>query len=55
MGTDPPLRNHNPATFSSSPGTEKLENRDNADMLRMFNNNNYTDLRTANKHVLIPS
>ena len=55
MGTDPSLRNHNPATFSSFPGTEKLENRDNADMLRMFNNNNYTDLRTANKHVLIPS
>ena len=24
-------------------------------MLNMFNNNTYTDFRTANKHILIPS
>ena len=28
---------------------------DNSNMLHMFNNNTYTDFRTAYKHVLIPS
>ena len=27
----------------------------NSNMLHIFNNNTYTDFRTANKHVLIPS
>ena len=28
---------------------------DNSNVLHMFNNNTYTDFRTAYKHVLIPS
>ena len=27
---------------------------DNSDMLHMFNNNIYTDFKTAHKHILIP-
>ena len=52
LGTDP--------TPSKLPGYEKsspkqTKSPDNSNMLHMFNNNTYTDFRTASKHVLIPS
>ena len=49
-----------PAIFSVPPGTEKLksysrQSPDSSNMLHVFNNETYTDFRTANKHVLIPN
>ena len=48
--------------FSVPPGTEKFNkfprqtiNPNNSNILQKFNNKAYTDFRTANKHVLIPS
>ena len=66
LGTVPllpiPLANHNQAIFSDFPDTEKItspsrqtETPDNLNMLHMFNNNTYTDFRTAYKGVIIPS
>ena len=56
------LANHNPEFFSVPPGTEKRKKRkspqadyngssDNSNLLHIFNNNIYTDIRTAYKHV----
>ena len=51
-----------PSNLYVPPGTEKLNksprqtiSSDYSSMLHMFNNNIYTDFRTAYKHVLIPS
>ena len=52
-----------PLQFSVPAGTEKLNKSPQVDkkpspqvenMLHMFNNNTYTDFRTAYKHILIP-
>ena len=56
-----PLANHNPAIFLS-PKVLKLNKLPkagkspvNSNLFLMFSNNTYIDLRTASKHVLIPS
>ena len=58
----PPKKKPQPGNFSVPPCTEILSESprqtktpDNSNMLHMFNNNTYTDFRTAHKHVLIPS
>ena len=61
MGTDPHLENNNPAIscllsnekFIKSPRHTK--GPDNSNVLQMFNNNAYTDFRTADKNILNPS
>ena len=53
-----PLANQNQVIFSVRSGIEKprqTASPDKLNMLHMFNNNNYTDFRTAYKHVLIPN
>ena len=63
LGTDSTLPNHNLAIFPVSlQALKKLtrplmqtQNPDNSNMSFMFNNNTYSDFRTAYKHVLIPS
>ena len=60
LGSNPPLVNHTPAIFFVPPGTEKLnwvpprkaKSTDNFNLLHMFNNKTYTDIRTAYKHLL---
>ena len=39
---------------NSREGPRKIKRSDNSNMLHIFNNNTYTDFRTANKRVLIP-
>ena len=59
LGTDPlPLTNHNPAISSVSPNTENLNKapqagRQKANTLNVFNNNTYTNFKTAHKRMLI--
>ena len=59
LGIDHPLENHNPVTISVPQGTENLPRKtkspDNSNMLYVFHNDTYTDFRTANKRILIPS
>ena len=56
-----PLENHKPAIYSVSSGTEKLNKflKEYKKIIKsnfsyMFNNNTYTDFRTAYTHFLIP-
>ena len=56
------MAKHNPEIFSVPPCTKKLnkslqadKNPDNSNVLYMFDNNTYIDIRTACNHVLIPS
>ena len=56
------LANHNQEIFSVPQALKNLkslprqtESPNNSNVLHMFNNNTYTDFRTAYRHVLIPS
>ena len=58
LGTDPPSSKPQPAIFSVPPGTEDLtkspetdKSLDNSDTFDMFNNNTYTNFKTAYTHV----
>ena len=62
LGTDPPLANHNPVIFSVPQALKNLKSSlklikspDNSNIFLIFNNNAYTDLRTAYKHIFILS
>ena len=57
-----PLSKPQTSIFFSPPSTEEMNKTpqadkmpDNSNMLHMFNNNIFTDFRTAYKHILIPS
>ena len=52
LGTDPPGKLQSSIFFFPS---RQAKIPDNCNVLYMFNNNTYTDFRTAYKHVLIPS
>ena len=63
LGTDPPSKPQ-PSYFFYPPDIDKLtkshppkqtKSPQNSNMLHMFNNNIYTDIKTAYKHDLIPS
>ena len=56
------LANHNQEIFSVPQALKNLKSLprqtkspNNSNVLHMFNNNTYTDFRTAYRHVLIPS
>ena len=60
LGTDPSWENYSPASFSVPLEMKNLtsfpkqtKSPGNSNMLRIINNNTYTDFRTASKHVLI--
>ena len=59
MSTDLSLANLNPAISSVPPDTENLKSPQadkkpcNSNSLNMFNNNTYTNFKTAYKHMLI--
>ena len=59
LGSNPPLVNHTPAIFLSLQALKNLispprkaKSPDNFNVLHMFNNKTYTDIRTAYKHLL---
>ena len=62
MSTDPlspppPPSKPQPYSFFSPlpPSPRQAKSPDNSNILHMFNNNTYTDFRTAYKHILIPN
>ena len=52
LGSDP--TNQNPAILSVLQALKNLKTLISPHVLQMFNNNTYTDFRTAYKHLLIP-
>ena len=49
------MENRNSFIHSFIYSFTQTKRADNSNMVNMFNNNTYTDLRTAKKRILIPS